>query len=142
MTTLGGLSRNMKILASSVGVSRIDLVKKVARAVGSELIPRTPVDTSRARMNWQSSVGTPKTGVLLPYPSQPSGPSDGASVAMRSLEAAIGAYSGQAGGIWIVNNLNYIGSLNNGSSSQAPANFVQIAVMSGAQKVATIKLIP
>lgn len=141
MATLAQFANRMKLRASSVGVNANTLVKKVAHAVGTTVIPATPIDTSRARMNWQSSVDAPKSGVLAAYPTYPSNTGEGAQVALSSLSAAIGAYSGQRGGIYIVNNLHYIMDLNNGSSAQAPANFVALAVMSGARAVATVKLI-
>ncbi|WP_204863318.1 hypothetical protein, partial [Pseudoflavonifractor phocaeensis] len=78
------------------------------------IVNATPIDTSRARMNWQGSVGAPKSGVLSQYPSQPSSTEEGARVAIQSITSATGAYSGQQGGIWIVNNLDYIGKLNDG----------------------------
>lgn len=128
--------------AQAVAQNAPQAVKQVAEAVGHAVVYGTPVDTSRARMNWQSSVGTPLTGVLLPFPAAPSTPGEGPRVALASLSAATGAYSSQQGGIWIVNNLDYIGALNDGWSSQAPADFVAQAVLAGVRAVQNVRLLP
>lgn len=142
MASLNDLAMRMRRTAQAVGVNSQLAVKHVAKAVGTTVVYATPIDTSRARMNWQASVGTPKTGVLLPYPSQPASTADGVRVALASVESAIGEYSGQAGGFWIVNNLEYIGALNDGWSGQAPADFVAQSVLAGVRSLSTVKLLP
>lgn len=142
MTSLTAFAASMRQRANAVGVNSQQAVKQVAKAAGTTVVYATPIDTSRARMNWQSSVDSPVNGVLLPYPSQPASPSDGVRVALASLESAIGAYSSQRGGIWIVNNLDYIGALNDGWSTQAPADFVAQSVLAGVRSLATVRLLP
>ncbi len=142
MTSFGGLATRLRQLAVGVNANSQKAVRQVSQAVGYEVIEATPIDTSRAKYNWQSSVGLPKIGVLLAYPAAPSSPAEGSSIARASVDAATISYRGQVGGVWIVNNLPYIGLLNNGSSAQAPADFVARAVLAGVRSISTVRLLP
>lgn len=99
--------------------------RKAALEVHSELISTTPVDTGRARAGWGVSadgVGSYIPSVITqpekwkqgnaPYYPQP-----------RALQTPKGASF-----IVLYNNVEYIGYLNNGTSSQAPRMFVEKAV--------------
>ena len=142
MGDLRDLAKSMVLTAKAVESNSHVCVKEVSKVVGTTVVYSTPVDTSRARMNWQGSVDTPKEGVLLPSPSQPASPSDGPRVAIESINHAADAYNGQTGGVWIANNLDYIQALNDGWSEQAPANFVALAVQAGVNAVSKVKLLP
>ena len=142
MADLRDLGRNMRVTARAVGDNATAAVREVSEKVGVTVVYGTPVDTSRARMNWQGSVGEPAQGVLAPYPSQPAGPNDGPRVAIASIRAATADYDGQKDGVFITNNLDYIQDLNNGSSSQAPADFVAQAVLVGARAASKVKILP
>lgn len=142
MANLHDLARRLTLYAKAVEVNSQAAVRHVAKAAGTAIVYGTPIDTSRARMNWQTTVGSPAVGVLLPYPSRPGSPQDGTRTALASLEAATISYAGQAGGIWITNNLNYILKLNDGSSAQAPADFVAQAVLAGVRSLSTVRLLP
>lgn len=142
MGDLRALAKSMTLTAQAVEKNSVAAVKEVTRAVGTVVIYATPIDTSRARSNWQGSVDIPKEGVLFPAPAAPSDPSEGPRVALESVDRAANDYSGQRGGTWIVNNLDYIQALNDGWSSQAPANFVAMSVQAGANAVSKIKLLP
>jgi hypothetical protein len=55
--------------------------------------------------------------------------------------AAIDSYqSGQGAAVHIVNNAKHIGSLNDGHSKQAPANFVEMAVAAGREAVRGLRV--
>ncbi len=141
MSGLADLARRMEIYAKAIEVGATQAVKEVAEAVGPVVVYSTPVDTSRARSNWQASVGTPIAQVLFPYPSAPASSDDGAFLAIKSIRAATTSYTGQSAGIFIVNNLDYIMALNMGSSSQAPPNFVEKAIVAGIKAARNVKLI-
>lgn len=141
MSSFRDAAKSMRLTAEAVATNATQAVKEVSSTVGFSVVYATPVDTSRARMNWQGSVDVPKEGVLLPAPLQPSNPSEGLQVALESIRGAAASYNGQKSGVWIVNNLDYIQALNNGSSSQAPANFVALSVQAGAEAVKKIKVL-
>jgi hypothetical protein len=138
---LDGLAKNMFLHARSVERNAVNAVKDVATAVGPPVVYGTPVDTSRARANWQGSVGQPATGVLFPFPQTPPTEHSGGIIGLRSIDEAARNYRGHQNGIYIVNNLVYIGALNDGHSTQAPANFVQSAVLTAVRKVRSVRLI-
>lgn len=142
MANLNDLANRMGILAQAVANGGVRAVKEVTEKVGVTVVYATPVDTSRARLNWQGTVGAPAEGVLKPYPLRPSSPGDGPRTAIASIKAAASDYTGQREGVFITNNLDYIDDLNNGSSSQAPANFVEQAVMVGVRAVSNVRILP
>lgn len=101
------------------------IVREIALAVDRTLVLATPVDTGRARANWQATLGAPATGVVNGEPGKR------ASVAQATAQASavIGGYRGGPGAaIFLTNNLPYIVPLNNGHSKQAPAGFIERAL--------------
>lgn len=92
-------------------------MRAAAFAVDRELVNTTPVDTGRAKNNWLLSLNLPDTRLL------------------KSSEINLGASALEAftfrDDILITNNLPYIRRLNDGSSVQAPAGFVDIAIQRG-----------
>jgi hypothetical protein len=78
----------------------------------------TPVDTGRARGNWQLTIGSPAIGQRDDFKSRDV-VSEGAAVLgnMKGLEV-----------VWISNNVPYIGLLERGSSRQAPAGMVAVTL--------------
>jgi hypothetical protein len=102
------------------------IVREVALAADRTVVRATPVDTGRARANWQATLGAPAVGTL------DGGAGKRASVASATGRNA-GVIAGYKGGradsaVFLTNNLPYIVPLNNGSSQQAPAGFVERAV--------------
>jgi len=93
------------------------------------------VDTGRARANWRVNLDAPLSGTTPA--TDPSG------------QAAISQGQGVIAGfdpshnreIHITNNLDYIEPLNNGTSAQAPAGFVEKAVQSGAAAARKLKVL-
>jgi hypothetical protein len=92
-------------------------VDRTVRAIKLELfrsvIMDTPVDTGRARGNWQATVGAPAGGTL---------DSATATDALASVQANLGKLSDVS---WLTNNLPYIARLEDGYSKQAPAGMVR-----------------
>lgn len=114
------------------------LVRKVALAVDGTVVLATPVDTGRARSNWQVELNGPAEGVRDAYAPGEGGSTGGpnAREAIAQGRAAIAQYrGGDNASIHITNNLPYIGRLNEGSSAQAPAGFVESAVQVGVRAV-------
>jgi len=97
---------------------------QVTRMIGIEVLKRvilkTPVDTGRARGNWFVSIGAASDAA------------DGAEdkSGQRSINAGSAVITGltKAQSIYLVNNLPYIGALENGHSSQAPVGMVAVTI--------------
>ena len=127
-------SHRMDIRAGQIGRNLPKLMQKVALAVHREVVLGTPVDTGKARSNWQVSVGVPAPHTIPPYaPGSKLGLAEAAN-AQAALAQGVSALAGYGSPttIWITNNVHYIGILNTGSSAQAGAFFVQTAALHGA----------
>jgi len=117
-------------------------VRKVALSVDAVVVMGTPVDTGRARSNWVAEIGRPARGVVDAHVPGNEGSTEGpnAQIAMALAAATIATYkSGES--IHLTNNLPYIGALNEGHSAQAPAGFVQTAVLAGVAQVKGVRLL-
>lgn len=142
MSDLRGFSRRMSIRGDNVATNSDRLVRKVALKVDQAVVVGTPVDTGRARSNWIASLGTPARSQIEPYAPGETG-STGAKNAKAALDQAKAVVANYRHGqsVYISNNLPYIGELNDGSSSQAPANFVEEAVHLATESVREAKLL-
>ena len=92
-------------------------VERTVRAVKLELfrsvILDTPVDTGRARGNWQATLNSPATEEIE---------NESMSVALAGVAANLGKINDVS---FLANNLPYIEELEDGSSKQAPAGMVR-----------------
>lgn len=95
--------------------------KKVALDLDSRIVFSTPVDLGRARGNWFPSINLPSNNVSLNTFDK----NGGATVA-KIAGTVSGAKLGDT--LWLSNNLDYIGKLENGSSTQAPQGMVAVNV--------------
>lgn len=102
-----------------------DMKRVVGRVIGivtfevtSAIVVNTPVDTSWARSNWIPGIGE---GGSSPVGSKLA---VSASQSESGKSEVLGYRLGQ-GRLTIVNNVPYIGRLNNGYSKKAPSAFVQ-----------------
>lgn len=95
------------------------VVRKTVIDLMSRVVNETPVDTGRAKGNWQVGVNQEPQGTVETTDKQGNATvSKGTSEALR----------GSLGDVWyITNNLPYIGVLEAGSSAQAPKGFVRNA---------------
>lgn len=111
------------------------LVQDVAVEVDNVLVENTRVDTGLARSNWQGTLDVPATGTIPPYaPGRKLGLAEtananAAKAQLRSTAARFDISTNRA--IIITNNVPYIGILNDGSTTDGPANFVEKAVQRG-----------
>jgi hypothetical protein len=105
-------------------VKSIKKASRVKRAAAIEIlngvVMKTPVDTGRARGNWQASVNTPIVR------------DDEANDKAGNLTVSNGSYlirrSKLENRIYLSNNVEYVPFLNQGSSRQAGARFVEAVV--------------
>ncbi len=145
MSDFRDLERFLERLGQQVGQNADRMVRRVALAVDAAVVLATPVDTGRARANWQVEVNRPITATREPYVPGTGG-SAGSANAQAAIEQGKSAVARYRGGlldasVHITNNLPYIGRLNEGSSAQAPAAFVEKAVAVGVQAVLSSRLL-
>jgi hypothetical protein len=98
------------------------VIRKIAIECFRRIILGTPVDTGRARGNWQASTGSMAGGTVEKLDTTGS----------ATIAAMISEVSGWTPKddlpAFITNNLPYIQRLNEGWSKQAPAHFVEQVV--------------
>ena len=127
MSDLKTFSRRIRTRAAKVSKNTDGLVRKVILAVDQAVVLATPVDTGRARANWRPSIGAMDTSTLP----EPNNPGSGLRQALADGEAVAAKYKGgnHSPTVHITNSLPYIQYLNDGSSKQAPRNFVNTAIL-------------
>lgn len=104
-----------------VGLNTEKAVRIAALKIGSDIVQRTPVDTGRARSNWNFNLNRPDLSTASTL-------NPNRSVRLYDVpKAKIGD------SIVISNNLDYILGLEHGHSKQAPSGMVGLAVQ-GFQK--------
>lgn len=132
MADLRDLAFQMKALADKLPTAGSELATRVAIEIVTALVRTTPVDTSEALSNWQVTLGSPGASRIPPYVKGKEGSTEEISAERTILEAVAILKTKQPGqSIWIQNVLPYIRVLNDGSSHQAPAGFVERAQLIG-----------
>lgn len=133
MATAEIFARRMRAIAKGIEENSSVAVIKTAALINQTVVLATPVDTGRARGGWQIGIGFSPRGFNTPMDPNGSG-----TVSANRLK--IGRRrSGQT--IHIANNVEYIGFLNDGSSAQAPAGFVELAVRQAAAFVKRARVV-
>ncbi len=100
----------------------VDNLKSIVIDLMERIVPRTPIKTGRARHNWRVAIGKiPSTELLIPDPVGV------AKVVVNQIKSTTTA-------VYIVNNVPYIGFLEDGHSKQAPLGMVAISFEEVANK--------
>lgn len=97
------------------------VLRRAALGVFTDIVRGTPVDTGRARGNWQLTVNAPPPAAT--ETTDPGGNQAIASATTAVRSADIGDT------VTISNNLPYIRELENGRSLQAPSGMVRVALV-------------
>jgi hypothetical protein len=124
----GQFSRRMAIRSTQVAGGAERAIRRAAVAADTALVMTTPVDTGRARGNWNVSVGRIDDTV---YSSNFPGPSE----ALAQGQMTIGKWKLGSGVIFIANSLPYIQRLEDGYSAQAPSGMVQFAMKAAIEQL-------
>ena len=136
MASLNQFSRRMRELGRRVEENGPTIARRTALIIDQVVVVATPVDEGIARSNWQASLGTPVLSEINAYVPGNEGSTGNvnAQAAINQARGVINTFRGE-GEIYISNPLAYIGRLNEGSSAQAPANFVEQSISLGVQSV-------
>lgn len=131
------------------------VAQEAAKAIIRDLVQVTPVDTGAALSNWEVTLGAPSQGILSTFWPSPKGRmikgkwvhTVDPSITFRVNADATATHAWtvimnkQPGiDLFITNNIPYIQALNNGTSSQAPAGFVDRAIILGNQVASRARL--
>lgn len=138
MAGLAELERWCNDLPVRIDRAANTLAKQVTQAIGSDAIDHTPVDTSEAESNWQASLNGPPT-----FPLPPIYEGERGSTAAQSAKAAKDhikrtlAEKQPGEKVYLCNVAEHIVDLNNGTSKQEPAGFVERAELKGSREADT-----
>lgn len=121
--------QDRRLIVAALGRDLSRVSRDLMTNVHAALVDTTPVDTGWAKTNWIPSVGAPVLETAGTRAEAEAGSLD------RSPQdaglARVRAYELKDGDLYDVNNVPYIQKLNAGSSAQAPAAFVQSAILRG-----------
>lgn len=155
MADLDDLANDMDALVKRLGVFSDQIVKDAAMTILIDLVQSTPADVGSAITNWQLTLDAPAERELAAYVPSLRGRTvkglwehriDPAITAQANIPPTVDAAKGilvnrEPGQfVFITNNLPYIRKLNDGSSDQAPAGFVDRAIILGNQVIAKAQL--
>ncbi len=107
-------------IIANVEAQLANAAKALTLEITANLIVATPVKTGFARASWVPSIGSPSSA-------EPSTPFE-AEFVQTGGEASILNFTFAQGSVFVTNNARYIERLNLGSSSQAAAGFVEVAI--------------
>lgn len=111
---------DLQKFAEKAGKNAQLVVRKVGIDMFSKTVERTPVDTGRARANWNCSIGTPSFVTSEET-------DKGGQVATARIKNTL--HDWKEGDLYLMNSLPYIRRLEYDSwSKQAPAGMVRITV--------------
>lgn len=135
------LANDLDKKANLVETAASDLAVEIAMVVITDLANTTPVDTSKALSNWIVTLGSPTNQKVPAHFKGSRGSTKSASVAQTIANARDFLKKKKPGQtIYISNRQPYIKRLNEGYSGQAPAGFVQRAVLLGRRAKSKFKL--
>lgn len=126
-------TKRMQQIGENIDREVGEMLSLVSEMAYTEIVVATPVDTGTARTGWNITVGAMDSYVpsYQNYPSMQSG--NARPNAMRLAEQAVRPLRQPGANVYtsvfINNGVEYIGELNQGSSRQAPADFVARAVI-------------
>ena len=120
-------SRRLRVVVDALDRFLERIVKKLVLDIVANLVKSpgeggTPRDTGWAAANWVPNIGSPTTGTTGSQQRVSN------SAQTEGVAAVATGYKLIKGPVHITNNVPYIVRLNEGSSQQAPAGFVQAAI--------------
>ena len=132
MASLKVFTKRIRRRARQVETGASRILRVTALTVNQTVILATPVDTGHARANWQIGIDAPITEEI--------DEDDEGGLTTVARNASIIRSATPRKAIVLSNNVPYINLLNEGSSSQAPAQFVQLAILDAINAVKKIKV--
>jgi len=138
--SLKDLANKLERLSKVIPVNVKTGLKETVLAIDQILVTETPVDTGRARSNWVVGTG-PSTAAIEAYVPGKKGETAGQNAEAALRQAREFLDSTDVSVIYISNSLPYIQYLNEGSSAQAPAGFIEAAVEAGVAHVKNMKVL-
>jgi hypothetical protein len=115
LTNIRRFERDISGFAKEINVAVEKVVIKLALDIHTKFSRRTPVDTGRARASWDIKEGSPSSFVPPEGSYGAPRPQDGGNLTGTDL-------------VFVTSAIHYMQFLNQGSSKQAPAQFIEIVI--------------
>lgn len=138
MATMAQFSQNIRKRGSQIENAGSRVVRATSKRALKVLVRTTPVDEGVARSNWRVGIGAQTSAVIDAYsPGKNLGIGERANAAaaiaagfarINSVRGVSGAGGGLKTAVYIGNSVPYIQELNNGSSKQIAAGFIERAL--------------
>lgn len=120
-THLKQFNQEVDVFAKTLVPEKVILLqKKIVLEALKRLVMKTPVDTGRARGNWQVTIGRSATAAIEAVDKA------GGETIKKGLAAIAALPPYQV--VWISNNVDYIEFLEEGNSRQAPEGMMSLTV--------------
>lgn len=141
MKTLLDLASDIEKLEERIPLAANQIKIATTAAIHGFLLEDTPVDTSKALSNWVVTADDPWRIEIEAHHEGVLGSTQEQSIASAKV-AARQQYARVKPGesLFISNNAHYIGDLNNGSSRQAPAGFIEASILKARKLAKNFKL--
>lgn len=120
--TVATFNADLDKFARSTGLEIEKVVRKIAVEIYKGVTEKTPVDTGRAKANWNIGYGSINFTITK-------------DTQFRIISPPKG--SGKRP-IYITNHLPYIGALENGSSKQAPRGMVDLTMLEAQRSIRNV----
>jgi len=128
--SLADLAKKMNRAADRSETVASKLASEFAYQIEYQLVYDTPVDTSTALSNWQVNLTSAPADEINAYALGSRGSTQGSSASTALSEARIELGRKKPGQpIFLSNLVDYIKKLNEGSSAQAPAGFIEASIL-------------
>lgn len=115
---------SMNAIVNRVNKRLDTVIRKSTIELFGSVIKMTPVDTGRAKGNWQCSIGSPITSQTERLDGSKLGSTNGSD----SFDDVVKTVKGTGHVVWLSNNVPYIQRLEYGSSKQAPSGMVRLSL--------------
>lgn len=141
MGDLNQFSQRMFGLSKKIEPNANLMVQDAAAAFLSEVVARTPVDSGQAVSSWKVGLNYKPQGkrIFSPGAKGSTAGANRSAVLSSELPKIRGRKTGQT--ISIVNTAEYISLLNDGTSTQAPAGFIETAYIQSTRAVRRRKVL-
>ena len=116
----------IRVIIDGLNDTSETVIKRLTLDVTSNLIETNPVDTGWSKANWVPSIGAPLINASI---SGTGNISTATATQSQGIANIVTQYTLDKGDVFVTNNVPYVPKLNDGHSNQAPAGFIQRAIL-------------
>lgn len=133
--------RTSRELEKLLGAVTSEVVRRVQLRTWQTITSAHPVDTGFSRGFWTPTVGSPASETVerpIDRRAASAQGSNALSANRARAERIASSYQVRRGKVFLTNLVSYVRFLNEGSSSQAPAKFIERAIAAGIRSIGNL----